>query len=364
MLGVQIFVGHSGQLCRIEIGEETMANKWDLKTVRRDWKNRVFFHSFKDLPESQTGKYERAMEIAAASQVANPKFSNYFCKESAVIHNGNGVSAGNIEYGLCQALHGEESAVSAFRSVYGRGKKKPLVLAIISSDDPRDLAAPCGNCRDIMLDDFGPDFEIVSGRAEGGLAVVAKMSDYLFDKPRIDSGFMFPAIRDWALETLSVGQSMENDPYSPRNLYPERRYYVSLATKENKYFGAHHLMCDYHPVYAMERAILKAMDIKKDPFVACVMVVASHAGPKPLLPHVMYRDRQHLYELNLYKDLIVDHELDRLDPSIYLCSVNQERKVDCLWRTTVKEWLPFPFSPMNFGREFLQHLKNYQEVKR
>ena len=72
--------------------------------------------------EERIDAYRAAMRVARDSTVANPRFSNYYCREGIcrVMAPGQAPSkvaaAGNVEYGYLQALHGEEAAIVAGRS--------------------------------------------------------------------------------------------------------------------------------------------------------------------------------------------------------------------------------------------------------
>ncbi len=297
-------------------------------------------------------KYIAALEAAASSTVANPIFSQYFVRESVVPVLGAIVPAGNIEYGLCQALHGEEAIVAAYRSRCGRSTQD-VVIGIIAGS-PGNIATPCGNCRDILLDDLGTDFEIVSGVADGGEAVVANMSHFLFSKFKTLSTIeIHPDLDNMIKVTIHHGDLLVNDAFSPKNVHPERKYHALIATKVERFVGAHDVMCDYHPIYALRDAIRQARR-KHDPFVQSVVIVSKGSGEKA--PHVMYKDRQHLLSLNLQAELLAKEEND---PPVFLATYDDKHKVTGLWQTSVKQWLPLPFTSRNFGQEHIELLTNY-----
>jgi len=326
---------------------------WDFRTVCLI-NGKVKIVDLSDEQKAKIGEYIKALEIAKNSVVANPPFSQYFVKEGIGVVGGKMLAAGNIEYGICQALHAEEAAVAAFRAHYGRRANKNIILGIIAGN-PGDTALPCGNCRDIMLEDLGQDFEIVSGAPEGGIAVVTKMSDYLF------SDFKKVAITDTlvdlvesAILTIYQGEYLVNDAYSPPPLHPERRYHASVITENHNFFGARDVMCDYHPIYALRDAIRQARRAK-DPFIQAVIIVCEDFGGGA--PHVMYKDRQHLVELNVQAELLSGKETD---PPVYLMTYQKDTKnIIAIWKTSVKEWIPFVFTPRNFGPEFVKYLTKY-----
>ena len=313
-----------------------------------------------DLSAEQSNRiptYIKALETAANSKVPKPTFSQYYVKESIgsrTLHE-----AGNVEYGLCQALHGEESAVAILRASQDTwGISDTLVMGIIAGN-PGNVAAPCGNCRDIMLDSFGPDLEVVSGAADGGLVVVAKMRDYLFETfmPEESTGF----VRAMVANILVVGDRIVCDGYSPSDVHPERKYFAMLRGGGlSRHYGALSLKCDYHPIYPLRDAIRQA-EREHDPCLRQVFIVGQDISETlaDVPPHVMYKDRQHLMEFNLGQELLTGQDID---PPVFL--IRCLRKADHVqahrvWRTSVKEWLPFPFSPRNFGPKFVSEFTRY-----
>lgn len=331
--------------------------KWNFKNARLNASGCMSLEDISPKQKARVNKYTKALEVATKSAVANPPFSNYFVKVGVGAVRGKMLPGGNIEYGICQALHGEESAVAAFRSHYGRKKVGNAVLRIIAGN-PGSITTPCGNCRDIMLEDLGADFEIVSGAASGGVAVVAKMSQYLF------YGFGSLAVGNLHPDTLCKmkvaiheGALLVNDAYSPEHVHPERRYHALITTRHNSFVGARDVMCDYHPIYALRDATRQARRAN-DPYVHSVYIVCEDFDGRP--PHVMYKDRQHLLELNLQAELLTGEENN---PPVFLATYDAQRRVTRAWETSVKEWLPFPFIPRAFGKEFIENLTNYYQFQ-
>ena len=351
-------------------------NKWNFKTTRRNSKGKIELVDISSEQQAKISLYEKALELAVVSNVANPIFSKYFVKESIGFKGHQIVPAGNIEYGFCQALHGEESAVASLLSFYDlHGIKvkelnlQNLILGIIT----KGMAMPCGNCRDLLLDTFGENFEIVAGDPQGdGLAIVSQMKDYLYEDfgkavtpfhiAALKKSYPFSAKEFNQLReiTLKEGAKLNNDAYSPRE--NNRDYYALIVTEKNKFFGSHDVMADYHPIYALTDAIRQARRAN-DPFIKYVMIVRKVKVKQDTdvitPPHIMYKDRQHLLELNLQAELISGK---RQNPPIYIVNSNPDNSI-YFWKTSVKEWLPIPFSPETFGKEFVQFLKKYYKNK-
>lgn len=340
-----------------------------------EWRKTMSNWTFKTLPLKPRGstelidlnqgqirkvhKYVRALQTGVKSAVANPPFSNYFVKGSIFPQDGlRAMETGNIEYGFCQALHGEESAVAALRSFYGRKPDEEIIHAIVAGN-PGNIASPCGNCRDIMLEDLGLGLEIVCGSPEGGVAVVATMEHYTFsDFRQMDLGSFWGPILASADAAYWGGERMVNDAYSPKNIHPERRYHAAIQGEDGLYIGARDVMCEYHPIYALRDAVRQARRAN-DPFIKHVVIICEDFGGGA--PHVMYKDRQHLLELNLEGELLVSEEFD---PLVFLVTHGDEGKLTGAWQTTVKEWLPYPFTPRNFGPEFIESLTTYYKKRR
>lgn len=329
-------------------------SRWNFKSIRLNSEGNVELINLSFAQESRINKYSEALEIATKSVVANPPFSNYFVKESIGLVDGEMLPAGNIEYGICQALHGEESAVAAFRAHYGRVvDTKEIILGLVAGN-PGNVPAPCGNCRDIMLEDLGKDFEIVSGTADGGIAVVANMDDFLFSHFRNLGVVDTPRdVLEKIKTAIQQGVLLVNDAYSPKHVHPERRYHALITTHSNNFVGARDVMCEYHPIYALRDAIRQARRAN-DPFVQSVVIVCEDFSGRT--PHVMYKDRQHLMELNLQAELLSGEENN---PPIFIATYDDQGRVVNVWATSVKEWLPFAFSPRNFGPEFVEYLTKY-----
>lgn len=300
--------------------------------------------------------FAEVLEIASLSKVASPVFSHFFVKEAIGPVGKKKYPAGNIEYGHLQALHGEESAVVTLKTNYPNYDGE-VVLGIINGEE-ENTASPCGNCRDIMLDTMNgqPDkLHIVSGAQSGGLAVVTDLRSFLFDEFSEVAG----GLRDELLPVVSSESKYINnnlrgkmyDPYSPPDHpYPDRIYTVGINNgKGNIFVGGHQVDAAYHPTYAIENAIQQAGD---DVTMHHILVLSSNPDGKP--PHVMYRDRQRLYEQNQKQEDILGKSTN---PRILLVNDNGQGEVK-IWETSVKEWLPLPFSSDNFG-DFRNEIRKY-----
>ncbi len=320
--------------------------------------------------------FDDALNVAAQSEVSHPIYSGYRVKESI-----SGLPAGNISYGKKRALHGEEVAVANIYSKEGivSASELPLILRNIATynpaialpkiipnlilaiiaHDPDGMAKPCGNCLDLLRDKLGRSLNVVFGASGGGEAKVAKLGDFLFEVGR-EHRISLRAregpnlIATLAGQTFSEGTRLTDDAYVSKAEALSRNYNALVVTNKGKYYGGYECLCDYHPIYAGRDAIRQARRAH-DYFLRYALFTAPGPGNNP--PDIMYMDRQHLMEYALIGDLETGREGDK---PVYLASIDPQRKaVTGLWQTSVREFLPFPFSPINFGEEFVSHFKEY-----
>lgn len=316
-----------------------------------------------------------AVKYAASSKVPDPKFSQYFVncaclvidKKSSTLALHELVRGGNIEYGLCQALHGEESLVAALKSriEMSADDLKNYIVMIAFSSKYEDGGAPtcCGNCRDIMRDALPLNTMIFGGHPNGGKVIVARLWNLMGDeyhKSQIvyeKGGYLDPETRE-LLGTIDVAEAtiadcleFENNIYFPGKPNPGRRYCAVISSPGHICFGTHDVMCDYHPIYAIRDAVrqIRRRRPRGTGFFNYVLVASEH-----YFPDVMYKDRQHLLELNFQQECISGQ---LADPPVFLANyelVGGAVKIQTIHQTSVKKWLPFAFSPANFGEEFVK----------
>jgi len=346
-------------------------SKWHFKRTVKQADGSITNEDLTAEQATKISKYETALKQGLASTASNPIFSGYHVRGGIGASHSAGYAAlfsGNFEYGFCQALHNEETAIAVLRSVVGRGELSDVVLGLISGEEG-NIATPCGNCRDLLLDDLGTDIEIVTGAPDGGLALVTNMEDYLFDDfTQITDVETLPSdFKKKVQIAVTEGNRIENNAYFSGK--SNRRYRALLNGYGEDFVGALDLMCEFHPIYPVRDAIRVARR-KHDPYVRYVVIVAEESEmedpQKP--PHVMYKDRQHLLEFNLQRELVEDEEFN---PLVYLVTVNRQERsfggdqinIANVWQTSVKEWLPLPFTPRNFGDAFVKDLTTYFDDK-
>ena len=304
--------------------------------------------------------------LAAESKCAKPIFSGFHVRGINTTGGIGGmtgmVASGNVEYGYCQALHNEEAAVAALISQRGStefpGSNVIMIVAGKGKGSLRNFTAPCGNCRDILRDVIGENCLLVSGTEDGGIAIVARLSDCLFDQyAPMDKNAIIGLVPE-IKRIFRKAAEIQDNPYNNLGTgqrFPLRNYYAQIFVSKvgediSSFVGAVDVPADFHPLYPIEDALRAA---KRDRALVLkgVKVVSFGTGTYP--PDVMYRDRQRLLEAALDTELLIG---EPCNPEVLLVTVDMfdVSKITGAWRTTVKEWLPFPFSPRNFGSEFLE----------
>ena len=317
---------------------------------------KIFFTELSEEQKKRIPDYIEVLRTAYGSDVPRPSFSNYFSREAIGIVGGPKVPAGNIEYGVCKALHGEEAAVAAFRAIYRRKPENEKVILGIIADQPEEVPALCGNCRDILLDEFGSDFEIVAGSPEFEVTIVINMKNYLFSNfeegnlPCANIIIMTSIYKHIMKYHKEVTKKIENDVYSG-DLHPERKYYAMINTlSRDNYFGALDIMCDYHPIYPLRDAIrqIRRAGRENTSFVINGVYILFEGLKNKVMPHVMYKDRQHLLEFNIEVEQFCQKEIN---PPVFLFDSRDGQLVN-IYKTTIKQWLPIPFLPLAFDNNF------------
>lgn len=309
--------------------------------------------------------YTMLLTRAVEAQCGSPIFSDYHVKGCIAVGELVVAQSENIEYGHYQALHLEEAAVAALASRQNSiANPTPPVLAIVAGHGPGTLdtlTMPCGNCRRFLQDTVGKSCVILCGTLDGGTGMVATLADALFENyTRVPLGQI--DVLDIAItQTIREGTRLTHNHYYDSTKCPSRNYAVALTTgrgtvSDRTYFGATSNKGAFHPIYPMEDAV-RAAERADDPYVRSVIVVAEGDGSVP--PDVDYRDRQCLLEFAIDRELLTGK---RYDLPVRLFT-HTNGKLTGAWKTSAEEWLPLPFSPKNFGAEFIADYAAYLKKK-
>lgn len=323
------------------------------------------------LPPAMRAKKDRFEQMIAAagrSHCASPIYSGFYVNGAIAAEGDKILHGANKEYGDDQALHCEEDLVATLVSSMNsaeRARTAKVMLAFSCGEGAPGvypLPTCCGNCRDFLRDMLAPTTIIISGTQNGGLATVATLADLLY------TDYMPVAKRDWAkampdslMDTIvAEAGRLAYHPYKNAAKFPLRKYAAMVKTNSkgvmNSYFGAIANGADFHPLYALEDA-LRAAQRNGDPYVESVVIVAEGDGSEP--PDVMSRDRQRLMEAALDAELLTGKPCN---PKIILVTY-ADGATTGVWETFSDEWLPFPFSPKEFGEEFLKGHVEYLRKK-
>lgn len=339
------------------------------------------FHGINDAGEpiglrkgqkDRRGQYTAILRTAAESEVPSPIFSGYSVRAAIGPVDDEILVAGNVEYGIGHGLHAEECVVAAYRSRRnGKRERRRLVIALIAGEE-NNPATPCGNCRDILLAQFGsrPELvEIVSGAETGGAAIVTPLSQYFFNAfaPAEDTT-PIESLEGLIRAGLIEGKRRENiPPYMER--YTPEPYTAIIGTTTGASdaetlmtihsIGGLDLDAAFHPIYPLEDAIRDAVRKQSGRRLQYAVIVAGGEAATP--PHVPYRERQRLAEFQTIGELTTQG--GPLDPPIFLIRVKNET-ITRVWRTSTKAWLPLPFTPKNFGAKALSSIVGYYAVRR
>jgi hypothetical protein len=142
------------------------------------------------------------------------------------------------------------------------------------------------------------------------------------------------------------------DPYrSAHSPFPERNYVVGLHHPNGKVtVGGLMQGADYHPIYPLEAALLKAGQM---PYSEITILSATGEN---LAPDVMYRDRQALLNSQqAWSDALGSTQ----NVPVRLVSLGQDGAK--AWETDPRSWLPLPFSVDNFGSDFREQVRTYNQ---
>ncbi|GEM_PF-1519600 len=323
-------------------------------------------HSLRPLTKAErlmAPYYLMLLTRASEAKSGNPIFSGYHVKGCMGAGELAIAQSENVESGNFDSLHLEVAASAALASRQN-SIEHPVtpVLAIVAGRGAGTLekfAMPCGGCRDFLRDTVGEDCVIICATPDGGTAVIATLADVLFENYARVPLDRLDVLTIAVAQTIGEGEALMDNPFYDPQKCPLRNYFISITTGESDisdrmYFGAMSNEEDFHPIYPAEDAI-RAMRRAKDPYIKSVLIVAEGDGATP--PSVMYRDRQRLLGAAIRREILTGKHYD---PPARLFT-HTDGRITGAWKTSVKEWLPLPFSVKNFGPKFLSayvaHLK-------
>ena len=263
-----------------------------------------------------------------------PLQSKYEVREGLVTLQCEFIGGGNHEYGCTNAIHGEESLVSAALQRLGpEGMKDVALIGIKVKGD--GIPQPCGNCRDVLAAYFlnadicdNPELPLVGVSvfeqpAEISAAIYpAQLKDYYVEDFLLHEGALPDAVTR-AIQEAAAAEPHAYDIYGGAS--PRQPRAAALIAAGGIYPGVFIGDAAYHPVgpVAVARAHAYsrgALDIE-----AAVIIALNR-------PLVAYRERQYLVEM--------DPQLP-----VYMASLSTGQ----VWATTSGEMLPHHFGAHSIG---------------
>jgi cytidine deaminase len=310
-------------------------------------------------------EFEAIPRLLGAAALANTaaRQSNYPVQTSAMNVLGNIVHGGNREYAFSRAyVHGEEAVVSKILSEYPH---VPLLgIGVYAENNTGELASPCpcGNCRDVLLQEATPNLLMVAGDFDK--AVAMRLGMFMFDE--YHRGKTKEIISNPLLMRAHLAAHKaylrSADAYLPPDL-KKKLYGVSLIDKNGNIFpGSFDTTAAYDAISPGVAAIQSfrnrptgANDKLAD--LAGIVVVGTTEYPI----NTLYRDRNALCELD--ELLQVDNKKPSPTP-VYLVSADENGNPTEVFKTDTQEWLPFRFTAVSKDRPrraqaHLQKLQQY-----
>ncbi|NTV23559.1 MAG: hypothetical protein HGA85_04250 [Nanoarchaeota archaeon] len=266
---------------------------------------------------------------------------------------------GNFEYGLGRGVHGEHSSLTHAAQEIGHALNNYWRIVTLYIDVP-GRCAPCGDCRDFMLSLYEPmtrglpllgeNFEIVS--SDENRFYVVKFPELLFplNKMKMAQPSEVAMVLEYQ-EANEMARKSVHAPWLPAWL----ANYTAVAAVGKGVPGSLFVGVDFHGTYPIGSILSKLIEGEVDPEKIEYLAIISEDQDN--LPEVLYKDRQDSLYLNTV--LAAARKQDDLDLPVYIVSEKGFGR-----KTSVKEWLPMPFSPdllFPFGdnqKRFNGQLKN------
>ncbi len=305
-----------------------------------------FPHLPEDLAEYQPHLGRLVEGIRAAK--CTPDQSHYEVREGVVLKNGALILGGNHEYGRTCGIHGEESLMANVLQQLGREHLDDVVaLGILVHDTV--IPQPCGNCRDVLAAYFlerggcyRPDLPVLGiGPEKDGKTeiAVARLADYYVEDFTRFEGKLPRDVKRAVREAEKAYRFAYNLYGKDAATHPTGAAAIARRGRRKGLAGALDLLIGtkgiypgtfvgdvaYHPLEAV--AVAKGSAYAHGAADIEAMVIVAEE-----MPHVPYRQRQYLVEINP-------------DLDVWLVSLSTGEA----YITSPKEMLPNNFGPHNLG---------------
>jgi cytidine deaminase len=293
---------------------------------------------------------------AAALASAAPRQSGFAVKAAAINIRGDVVHAGNREYGLSRAyVHGEEAVVSKLFSEYPGVPLLGIGIYDEEESPSRLLPCPCGNCRDVLLEEASPELLLVCGNER--VAMAARLSEFLFESyAASDSAEILssPVLSDGFDAALRANKRSMNASLPEQLL--AKLYGVALIDRHGNIFsGSFDTTAAYDAITPGVAAIQsfrnrpKGEDGGLSNLAAVVIVGQDVRSVSPV-----YRDRNAIADLD---EVLQSTDSEFLPTPVYGITVDGAGNPLAAFRTDTFEWLPHPFINGSIGLQEVARTK-------
>jgi cytidine deaminase len=290
--------------------------------------------------------YQKVLEIAMNAK-ATPAQSNYHVRSGAMTKSGRFFHAGNHEYSITRSMHGEETLVANVLEAVG--PNDPIVSLGFVGHDEGGIAAPCGNCRDILRQYISPEAVVLYGSEEGGKATVMPFSRYIVEDfieikgargslSILASEFKSHSIIFAVQDALKKADASWDIYTSKDQVYGASLEFKRSNDTFSRVSAGLETTVAYHPTLPIQ-GVVSALDFTEDKWpseIGRLFLISRHG-----MPQVPYLDRQALQELS---DRINSLRDESQPIPIWLFHMNDENNIQAAWVTDSDEWYPYPFS--------------------
>lgn len=283
-----------------------------------------------------------------------PDQSEFPVRSSASTKSGKIITGGNAESGFSDTItHGETSLTAVALAKYGKEDPIDTICFYDLQTVEKTYASPCGDCRDKTLYYWGRDLTFLQGNEK--LITVSKLSDYLYDGfTAINPTELNPIGRIEAFRALNQSVDVYLPAYLKKKLYGA----AIISKRGEKWAAGLYTNAGYDSSSPILNSVIMWRYNNPDVQLDKLVVVGYDFVPSPL-----YRDRQAFLELDESTSLVTGRqkplpvELISIDSNANSSSVGY---VDGAWVTDSRQWLPYPFSPRDFGMNdaLLNQLRN------
>jgi cytidine deaminase len=297
---------------------------------------------------SYQDKYDIDTVISAAKRAnADPYQSGYYVKAAGITTEGYVATGGNKENNLSDAwIHGETAVASGLIDRHGPDVEISAIGFYSENVNPDnlELGRPCGPCRDKLIQvtkakKLGGRLILASGNENN--IVAARLRDFMYED---FVPMPFDELRMASVKLARQALYRGMNQYLPPEMQNEV-YGVALTDRMgHTWQGSLGTTAGYDSIPPGVAAVTTWENHPHSTHHRTDMnyiTVVREGG----IPDVTYRDRQKILEL----DEVLRLEDGRTEPlPVHLVRLESGKVVDAAI-TDTSEWLPYPFTPGEFG---------------